>query len=140
MEQGAKRTRNGLPAAAREKREREWLDEQARVQRSGAMFEALPTCAAVEALKVVMTDRIVWLYDRGRMEEGDAILEFLPNNWAMQLLDWYFDEDGKVPHPAQAAAGEDENNKSRQIQDGTQNPIGPDGKRPEQAHAIGEPI
>jgi hypothetical protein len=124
----------------RERREAEWAAERSRVLCQGAIFEAIPNGQEKDALKVAMTDRAVWLFDNCRYEEGDALLEFLPNDWAQQLLGWYFDEDGTAPHPAEASAGKDEDAKRGQVQGEPQSPGRPDGEHPIQADAIGEPV
>lgn len=93
----------------RERREAEWRAEEERVRKLEQLFEALPAGEAKEALKHGMTDRVVELYNAAKFFEGDAVLEFLPKQWARQLLDWYFDDDETTPHPADAAASQNEN-------------------------------
>lgn len=83
----------------RERREAEWAAENDRVRKLGELFEAIPDGHQKEALKDAMIDRIIYLYNNVRFEEGDAILEFLPNDDARRLLDWYFDEDGPETFP-----------------------------------------
>lgn len=78
----------------RERRDAEWKTENDRVRKLGELFEAIPDGHQKEALKDAMVDRIIYLYNNVRFEEGDAIIEFLPNDDARNLLDWYFDEDG----------------------------------------------
>lgn len=82
--------------AARDKAEREaaWEAEQARVTALGDLFTALPEGHSKAALLGAMTDRIIDLYNHLKFEQGDAILEFLPNGYARALLDWYFDDSG----------------------------------------------
>lgn len=77
----------------RESREAAWKAEEERVRKLGDLFNALPDCPQKAALLEGMTDRIVDLYNNAKWEEGDAIIEFLPNDYARSLLDWYFDED-----------------------------------------------
>lgn len=48
---------------------------------------------ARQAEYLAMTNRIIDLYNDVKFEEGDAILELLPDDIARRLLDWYFDED-----------------------------------------------
>lgn len=71
-----------------------WQAEEDRVRKSGELFEDLPEGPAKSALMMGITDRIITLYNEARFEEGDAILEFLPNAYARALLDWYFEDDG----------------------------------------------
>lgn len=78
----------------RAQREAAWEAEQARVQALGDLFTALPEGPQKDALLAAMTDRIIDLYNNVKFEEGDAILEFLPNDVARRFLDWYFNEDG----------------------------------------------
>lgn len=104
----------------REKAEREaaWETEQARVRALGDMFTALPEDHQKDALLGAMTDRIIDLYNNVKFEQGDILLEFLPNDIAQRFLDWYFDEDGPD--------------------------VAPDFRRPEQrcgaAGALGQPL
>jgi|GEM_PF-6551883 len=77
----------------RAKRQAEWDAEQARVEALGNLFSALPDCTARHALMAAMIDRIWALYNECRLEEGDAILEFLPNDEARKLLDDYFSDE-----------------------------------------------
>lgn len=81
--------------AAREKAEREaaWEAEQARVLALGNLFTALPEGHQKDSLLAAMTDRIIDLYNNMKFEQGDILLEFLPNDYAQRFLDWYFDED-----------------------------------------------
>lgn len=88
----------GLNAAqrkARDRAEREaaWAAEEERVRKLGELFETLPESPERDALLLAMSDRIIDLYNEAKFEQGDAILEFLPNDYAYRLLDWYFDED-----------------------------------------------
>lgn len=82
--------------AAREKAEREaaWEAEQARVKAFGDLFSALPEGHQKAALLDAMTDRIIDLYNQTKMEHGDVLLEFLPDDYAQEFLRWYFDDDG----------------------------------------------
>lgn len=81
--------------AKAEKAEREaaWEAEQARVKALGDLFSALPEGHQKAALLDAMTDRIIDLYNNVKHEQGDVLLEFLPNDYAQRFLDWYFDED-----------------------------------------------
>ena len=110
----------GLTKAQRQRAEREELErqraeEEARVKRLEALFDALPEGEAKRALMEGMTDRIQWLYDNARFEEGDAILEFLPSRWSHQFLDWYFHES--ETHPAEAPSSKDEDHEPREVLD-----------------------
>lgn len=111
----------------------------------GDLFESLPACWQKEALKEKMSDQIIELYNNCKWTEGDAILQFLPNDYAKQLLDWYFhDDDASTSFPPKAAAGEDENSQPREVQSEPQGTIGTDGEHPVEANAsdvtrIGEP-
>lgn len=82
--------------AARDRAEREaaWEANEARVKALGDLFAALPEGDHKAALLAAMTDRVIELYNDVKFEQGDAILEFLPNDYARALLDWYFDDDG----------------------------------------------
>jgi|SRR5262245_60108605 len=130
----------GLSNAERKRRERErrqakWMAEEERVRKLGELFEALPDCPQKAALKEAMTDRIIDLYNNVRWQEGDAILEFLPNDYARRLLDWYFDEDENASFPAEAAASEHDASQSGQIQGEPQSDQRPDGEHSIEAPA-----
>lgn len=47
-----------------------------------------------------MSDRVIELFNSAKFEQGDAILEFLPNEYARSLLDWYFDETNSAQAPS----------------------------------------
>lgn len=81
--------------AARDKAEREaaWEAEQARVRALGDLFSAVPEGPQKVALLGAMTDRVIELLNECRHEQADILIEFLPNDIARRLLDWYFDED-----------------------------------------------
>lgn len=81
--------------ATRDRAEREaaWKAEEERVRKLGELFEALPESPEKALLLAGMTDRIIELYNAAKFEHGDAILEFLPNDYAYRFLEWYFDED-----------------------------------------------
>lgn len=101
-----------MTKAERAKKERDernaaWAAEAERVRRLGDLFDALPDSPQKSALLAAMTDRITDLYNNVRFEHGDVLLEFLPNDYARQLLDWYFDDDAKAPYPTQATPKED---------------------------------
>lgn len=83
----------------RERLDAEWKAEEARVRALGDLFSALPDCSQRDALQEAMTDRIIDLYNNVKFEQGDAILEFLPNDYARAFLDWYFDEDASATPP-----------------------------------------
>lgn len=106
----------------RERREAEWNAEQERVRKLGELFEALPDGPPKAGLQEAMSDRIIDLYNNVRFEEGDAILEFLPNDYARKLLDWYFDEDGPTSFPTETPAGKDEDHQPGQVQSEPQIP------------------
>lgn len=59
---------------------------------------------AARALRDIARDKIISLYNDSRLEEGDALLFILPTAEALELLDWYFDEE---PDPATRAAREE---------------------------------
>jgi hypothetical protein len=123
--------------AKREKAEREsaWEAERARVKALGNLFTSLPECHHKAALLDAMTDRIIHLYNERKHEQGDAILEFLPNDYARELLDWYFDENGPATFTPSSASSEYEIAVEGQIQGGAQQPIGADGQHPVEAHS-----
>lgn len=102
--------------AEREKREAEWRAEEDRVRKLGDLFSALPACHQRDALQEAMSDRVIELFNAAKFQEGDAIIEFLPNDYARQLLDWYFDGDAQAPFPPETAAGQDEDTKPGQVQ------------------------
>lgn len=106
----------------REEREAAWRANEERVRKLGELFSALPNGRAKTGLWVAMAERIVDLYNNVRMEEGDAILEFLPNDYARKLLDWYFHEDEDAPFPSPPAAGEHEDSQPGQVQGEPQQP------------------
>ena len=110
----------------REQREAEWKANEERVRALGDLFSALPDGSAKTALWTAMADRIVDLYNNVRMAEGDAILEFLPNDYARKLLDWYFHDDAKAPFPTPPTTGEHENPQPGQVQGEPQQPSGSD--------------
>lgn len=124
-----------LGKAEREKREAAWKAEQERVRKLGNLFEALPDGPQKAALQEALSDRVIELYNNVRFEEGDAILEFLPNEYARKLLDWYFDEDGPTSFPPETTASEDEDSQSRQIQSEPQGDRRAHGLDTEQAPA-----
>lgn len=113
----------------RERREAEWRAEEERVRKLGDLFSALPDGPAKVALHAAMSDRVIDLYNDAKFEQGDAIMEFLPNDYARRLLDWYFDEDGPTSFPPEATAGEYENPQSGQVQGEPQVPERTDGKQ-----------
>lgn len=123
--------------AARDKAEREaaWEAEQARVRALGDLFTALPEGHQKAALLDAMTDRIISLYNEAKHEQGDAILEFLPNDYAQELLDWYFDENGPDTFTPKAATADYEITLAGQVQDKSQQSSGADGQHSEIAHA-----
>lgn len=81
--------------ANRERAEREaaWEAERARVRALGDLFSAVPEGPQKGALLGAMTDRVIELFNECRDEQADILIEFLPNDIAQRLLDWYFDED-----------------------------------------------
>lgn len=129
---------NRAARAKQERGEREaaWEAEQARVKALGDLFAALPEGHQKAALLDAMTDRIIHLYNECRHEQGDTILEFLPNDYAHELLDWYFDENGPDTFSSKTATADYEITQPREIQGGTQQPSGPDGQHSEQADAL----
>jgi hypothetical protein len=123
---------------AQEQAERDaaWQAEQERVRKLGDLFYALPAGAQKIALQKAMRDRIIDLYNECRLEQGDAILEFLPNEFARKLLDWYFpDDDAQTSQPPPPTPIEDEATESRKVQDQPQSPIRADGDGPSEADA-----
>lgn len=123
--------------AARDKAEREaaWEAEQARVRALGDLFSALPEGHQKAALLDAMTDRIIQLYNEAKHEQGDAIVDFLPNDHARELLDWYFDENGPATFTPSSASSEYEIAQPGEVQSGTRQPCGADGKHPVETHA-----
>jgi hypothetical protein len=115
----------------REEQEAKWIANEQRVKALGNLFSALPRCPEVTALHAAMSDRIIDLYNEMRFEEGDAILEFLPNEYARKLLDWYFHETDTFPSPS--TAGEHEAAQQGTVQSEPQQPCGADGQRPRKA-------
>lgn len=127
---------NKAERAKHEKAEREaaWEAEQAHVRALGDLLASLPEGHQKAALLDAMTGRIIHLYDECKHEQGDAILEFLPNDYARELLDWYFDENGPATFTPSSAASEYEIAVEGQVQGGTQQPSGADGQHPVEAH------
>lgn len=119
-----------------ERREATWRAEEERIRKLEQLFETIPASEAKEAFKHGMTDRVVELYNAAKFSEGDAVLEFLPKQWARQLLDWYFDDDEATPHPADAAASQDENSQPRQVPSESQCDRRSDGQHPVEAQAL----
>lgn len=84
----------------RAERDAVWQANEDRMALQCWLFEELPDGTQKDALQMAMRDRIITLYNECRFEEGDAILEFLPNAFARKLLDWCFpDEDEQTPQP-----------------------------------------
>lgn len=123
--------------AARDKAEREaaWEAEHARVRALGDLFSSLREGHQKAALLDAMTDRIIDLYNHTKMEHGDVLLEFLPNDYAQELLDWYFDENGPDTFTPSSAAAEYEITQPGEVQGGAQQPSGANGQHPIEAHA-----
>lgn len=118
-------TKRMIKAEERRQREAEWQAAEARRTARGDMFSALPDCAAKAVLWAEMVDRCVELFNASKFEEGDAILEFLPNDYARKLLDWYFDHnDENPPFPTPPTPAEYEAAQPGQIQDQPQQPGG----------------
>lgn len=70
--------------------------ERAADDEIGLLIETMPPSTAWAELRAAFRDRVLRYYDAGRMEEGDAVLQFLPNDEAQALLDEYFlDPDPK---------------------------------------------
>lgn len=128
---------NKAARTARDKAEREaaWEAEQARIKALGDLFASLPEGHQKAALLDAMTDQIIHLYNECKHEQGDAILEFLPNDYAHELLDWYFDENGPATFTPSSASSEYEIAVEGQVQGGTQQSSGPDGQYSVEAHA-----
>lgn len=120
----------------KEKCEAAWRAEEERVRRLGDLFDSLPACWQKDALKEKMSDQIIEYYNHCKWSEGDAILQFLPNDYAHALLDWYFDDDNpNSTFPPTPAASQDEVAQPGQVQGEPQSPSGTDGLNPEQAPA-----
>lgn len=128
----ARRTKAEIERAA------EIAAHETRVKAQYEAFEALPEGDAKMLLVALMTDRIVELYNDTKLEHGDELLWFLPDAYAKQLLEWYFDEDGKIPQPAYAPSGKNENPQPGQVQGEPQQSGGPDRKRSGEADTIVE--
>jgi transcriptional regulator with XRE-family HTH domain len=56
-----------------------------------ALAAAVPASPERDALFKAMEERIIALWDQHRFEEGDYILEFLPDAIVTRILDEYFD-------------------------------------------------
>lgn len=124
----------------REEREAEWRANEERVREQERLWGAIPEGPEKHALLLAMTDRAVELMNNVKFEEADAILEFLPRAWVLQLYEWYFhDDDGKVPHPADAPPSQDEAAQQGQVQGEPQLPERPDGERPIEAASTNSP-
>jgi hypothetical protein len=129
-----------LTPAQRKKRDREerqaaWKAEEERVRKLGQLFDDLPEGHQKEALKDAMTSRAIELLNDLKHAQADAILEFLPNAYAREILDWYFDEDAPNTFTPKAATAEYEITVQGEVQGQPQQPSGPDGTDPEQANA-----
>lgn len=124
--------------AARDKAEREaaWEAEQARVRALGDLFSALPEGHQKAALLDAMTDRAIDLMNSAKHEHADVLIEFMPNDHARDLLDWYFDENGPDTFTPKAATADYEFTQPREVQGEPQQPGGSDGQRSEQADAL----
>lgn len=110
-----------------ERQRLEWEAEQDRVQSQGNLFSAIPNSPEKTRLLSVMVYRTINLYNECRYQEGDAILEFLPNDLARELLDWYFDDNAQDPFAPKTAAIENENPQQGEIQSEPQQPSGANG-------------
>lgn len=123
--------------AARDKAEREaaWEAEQARVRALGDLFTALPEGHQKAALLDAMTDRVIDLLNNVKTEHADVLIEFLPNDHARELLDWYFDENGPATFTPSSASSEYEITQPGEVQGGAQQPSGADGQHSVEAHA-----
>jgi hypothetical protein len=118
------------------KRDAAWAAEAERVRRLGDLFDALPNSPQKLALLEAMTDRITDLYNNVRFEHGDVLLEFLPNGYAQELLHWYFDDEERaLPCPTYSPPSEYEASQQGQISGQPQQPCGPVGQHPSEAHA-----
>jgi hypothetical protein len=110
-------------------RDAKWEAERLRVKALEDAFGAVPDGPEKAALLSVMTDRVVELYNNVRMTEGDAILEFMPNDYAQALLDWYFNEDPNAIFTPPPPPAEHEAAQPGQVQGGPQAGGGSDGLR-----------
>jgi hypothetical protein len=119
----------GLTKKERERRKAEWRANEDRVRKLGDLFSALPACPEKEALWAAMADRIIDLFNESKFEEGDAVLEFLPNDYARQLLDWYFDDDENSPQTAPSPPSQHEAAQPGQVQSEPQEPGRSDRER-----------
>jgi hypothetical protein len=112
----------------KERAEAEWRANEERVNGYSALFNALPDGFAKVALLDAMTDRVIDLFNNVRMEEGDSILEFMPNEHARSLLDWYFhDEDPNSVFTPKAPDCSHEGVEQGQVQGGAQDEVRPNG-------------
>lgn len=121
----------------REAAEAAWNAEQARVEALGNLFSALPECGAKLALQTAMRDRVIDLYNESHFERGDVLLEFLPNKFARELLDWYFpdDQDAEPTQPPPSPTGEYETAQQGQVQSAPQQPCRAHGNGAGEANA-----
>lgn len=115
--------------AEQEAADARWMAEEARIQKLGDLFSALPDGGAKTALLDAMTDRVIELFNGAKFAEGDAILEFLPNDHAKRLLEWYFDDNNaNTTFPPTSAPSEHETAQPRQVQSKPQVEEWPDGE------------
>ncbi len=68
-------------------------EENERIAKQRAAFDALPECKWKQALKQAMLDRAWRLLDDGYTEAADMLLEFVTENDATDLLDEFFKDD-----------------------------------------------
>lgn len=122
--------------AEKAKREAAWEAEQARVKALGDLFSALPEGHQKAALLDAMTDRAIALMNSAKHEHADVLIEFLPNDHARDLLDWYFDENGPDTFTPKAATADYEITQPGEIQGGAPQQGGPDREHSEQADAL----
>lgn len=120
----------------RQEREAAWAAEQERVRRLGDLFDALPNGPQKLALLEAMTDRLVDLYNNVKLEHGDVLLEFMPNAYAREILDWYFDDEERaLPCPTYSPPSEHEASQQGEVPGQPQQPGGSVGQHPSEAHA-----
>lgn len=73
-------------------------EEERRIERQRSLFNALPSSTATDRLQAAMMQRAYDLMWDADGLAADAVLEFLPSDRAIEVLDaWEGDQDGDKP-------------------------------------------
>ncbi len=86
-----KRTVSKRQAEEEARRRAELAANEKRVSQQRALFDALDGCAAKDRLLHMMRQRVFDLLNECRVDEADAILEFMPEQEADAILSDFFE-------------------------------------------------